>query len=172
MIGLNWSDIEGDTVHITRAAVRVIGKGTIRKDVPKTKAGIRTVNIAPVVRDLLQKHKVDKSRKKLQFGECWPEPEAVFTTREGQRMDISSPTQKFQKILKANNLPPITLYGLRHTNATILIANGVNVRDVAAHLGHAQTSTTMNIYAHALRDSEEKTASAFDQAMKDVRKKA
>ena len=87
-------------------------------------------------------------------------------------MDISSPTQKFQKILKANNLQPITLYGLRHTNATILIANGVNVRDGAAHLGHAQTSTTMNIYAHALRDSEEKTASAFDQAMKDVRKKA
>ena len=63
MIGLNWSDIDGDTMHITGAAVRVIRKGTIRKDVPKTKAGIRTVNIAPVVRDLLQKHKVDQATK-------------------------------------------------------------------------------------------------------------
>ncbi len=172
MIGLNWSDIEGDVIHITAAATYIVGKGTVRKDSPKTKSSIRNVKLTPSLCDLLKQHKVDQARKKLQFGEDWPEPEAVFTTREGYRMQISSPTQKFQKILKANNLPTITLYGLRHTNATILIANGVSVRDVAAHLGHSQTSTTMNIYAHALQDSEEKAVSAFDQAMKEVRRKA
>ena len=172
MIGLNWSDIEGDVIHITAAATYIVGKGTVRKDSPKTKSRIRNVKLTPALCDLLKKHQVEQARRKLQFGENWPEPEAVFTTREGYRMQISSPTQKFQKILKANSLPPITLYGLRHTNATILIANGVSVRDVAAHLGHSQTSTTMNIYAHALRDSEEKAVSAFDLAMKGVRKKA
>ena len=43
---------------------------------------------------------------------------------------------------------------------------------MSAHLGHAQTSTAMDIYAHALRDAVEKTASAFDEAMNAARKKA
>ena len=169
---VNWSDIEGNMVHINATAVKVAGVGTIRKNSPKTKAGIRTVNLAPIVCDLLQMHKAEQASIKLQLGKDWPEPDAVFTTKEGKRMNPDSPTHKFQKILKENNLAPITLYGLRHTNATILIANGVSIRDVSAHLGHAQTSTTMDIYAHALKDAEEKTAAAFDQAMNKARKNA
>ena len=172
MVGLNWSDIEGNMIHINATAVRVEGVGTVRKNSPKTKAGIRSVTLPPIVCNLLKQHKLAQAEYRLQFGENWPDPEAVFTTKEGKRMDIDSPTHKFQKILKENNLPKITLYGLRHTNATILIASGVSIRDVSAHLGHAQTSTTMDIYAHALRDAEEKTASAFDQAMNAARKKA
>ena len=109
---------------------------------------------------------------RLQFGKEWLEPDAVFTTDVGGRMNISSPTHKFQKILKANNLPHITLYGLRHTAASTLIATGASPRDVAAQLGHAQTSTTMNIYAHAFEGVNRKNADALSDAYNAARKHA
>jgi integrase len=68
-------------------------------------------------------------------------------------------TYKFSKILKKYNLPKeLTVHSLRHTNASLLIAQNVDIRTVANLLGHAQPSTTLNIYAHAF-DSTKRVAS-------------
>ena len=68
-------------------------------------------------------------------------------------------TYKFTKILKKYNLPKeLTVHSLRHTNASLLISQNVDIRTVANLLGHAQPSTTLNIYAHAF-DSTKKAAS-------------
>lgn len=71
---------------------------------------------------------------------------------------------KYNKTLEneVDKLPNIPLHGLRHTNATVLIANNVDVRTVSARLGHTQTSTTMNIYAHALEKMDEKAADSLE----------
>lgn len=67
---------------------------------------------------------------------------------------------------KALLLPDITLHGLRHTSATLLISGHVDVRTVSARLGHSQTSTTMNIYAHALKQSDKKAADKLEDLLK------
>lgn len=59
-------------------------------------------------------------------------------------------------------LPLIPFHGLRHTSATLLIASQQDVKTVSNRLGHAQTSTTMNIYAHALQESDRKAADALE----------
>jgi integrase len=56
------------------------------------------------------------------------------------------------------DLPYISLKGLRHTNATLLIMQGVNLRTVADRLGHAKTSTTSDVYSHAIRTQNEQAA--------------
>lgn len=72
------------------------------------------------------------------------------------------------KILKRYNaahedqLPVIPFHGLRHTSATLLIAAKQDVRSVSSRLGHAQTSTTMNIYAHALQEADQRAANALE----------
>ena len=64
---------------------------------------------------------------------------------------------RFKLILKANNLPlNLNVHSLRHTNASLLIAQGVDVRTVASLLGHAQASTTLDIYAHAFDKNKRK----------------
>lgn len=78
----------------------------------------------------------------------------------------SSPYHIFKDIIKKYNAtvtddekkkhPDIPLHGLRHTSATLLISENVDVRTVSARLDHAQTSTTMNIYAHSLKKLNEK----------------
>ena len=66
-------------------------------------------------------------------------------------------TFRFKKILKQNGLPSeLNLHSLRHTNASLLIAQGVDVRTVASLLGHSQASTTLDIYAHAFDKNKRK----------------
>ena len=82
-------------------------------------------------------------------------------------MHLDTPYQAFHRIVNNYNknrpagapkLPLIPLHGLRHTAATLLISQGIDVRTVSGRLGHSSTSTTMNIYAHALKELD-KTAS-------------
>lgn len=82
-------------------------------------------------------------------------------------MGLETPYNAFRRIItnynehraeNAPELPQIPLHGLRHTAATLLIGHGVDIRTVSGRLGHANTSTTLNIYAEYLKDLD-KTAS-------------
>lgn len=168
VVVLNWSDIKGNVLRISADAVMIKGQGTKRDDRPKTKKSIRNIILPESVMQQLNAHRREQLAYRLPFGKNWPEPDAIFTTDDGRRMCKDSPTHMFQKILKANNLPHITLYGLRHTAASTMIAQGLSAKDVANQLGHAQASTTLNIYAHAFADANVRAAhvvtSAYDQA--------
>ncbi len=171
LIALNWSDIKDNVVRVRASAYTVKGEGTKRSDSPKTAKSVRSIALPPAVMTLLEAHRRAQLEYRLPFGQHWPEPDAVFTTDDGRRMNISSPTHKFKKLIEKNNLPPMPLYGLRHTNASALIAQGVSVRDVAARLGHAQTSTTLNIYAHAFEDANARATAAVTAAYEQARAK-
>ena len=93
----------------------------------------------------------------------------MFTTATGNRMHIGSPTKRFQKLIAKHDLRPITLYGLRHTAASIMIAQGLTPVEVAARLGHAQTSTTLDIYAHAFMDANERATAAVASVLDPMR---
>lgn len=62
-------------------------------------------------------------------------------------------------------LPMIPFHGLRHTSATLLISAHQDVKTVSARLGHAQTSTTMDIYTHALRENDRQAADSLEQML-------
>lgn len=88
-------------------------------------------------------------------------------------MSYSTPYEAFQDAIRRYNdgrapeqqLPLIPFHGLRHTSATLLIASRQDVKTVSSRLGHAQTSTTMNIYAHALQESDRKAADALENLL-------
>jgi len=86
-------------------------------------------------------------------------------------MHPSTPYGTFKDILVKYNgtvtdetkkLPLITLHGLRHTHSTLLIAENVDIRTVSARLGHAKTSTTLDIYTHALKARDTCAADTLD----------
>ncbi len=84
-------------------------------------------------------------------------------------MDISTPNKVFQKIIKIYNnthedkLPMITLHGLRHTSATLLIAQNIDIKTVSHRLGHSEISTTLDIYAHALEKQDINAANSLSE---------
>lgn len=96
----------------------------------------------------------------------------MFTQSDGSMMSYSTPYVTFQEAIDRYNatadadhlLPHIPFHGLRHTSATLLIAGHQDLRTVSHRMGHAQTSTTMNIYVHALKESD-RTASDLLEGM-------
>ena len=98
--------------------------------------------------------------------EAVDEDDYLFRQPNGKPMNPCTFTYRFKLILKANNLPlDLNVHSLRHTNASLLIAQGVDVRTVASLLGHAQASTTLDIYAHAFDKNKRKAQEKLGKAI-------
>ncbi len=172
LIGLNWNDLDGNDLHIQAGAAFVKGEGTIRTDRPKTKKSDRYIFVADeAIRVLHEWHKAQLEQR-LQFGNCWPEPDAMFTGDEGNRLHISSPTQKWRKIQKQYGLKDVNLYALRHTGASLMYARGVPEKEISEHMGHSRVETTMNIYTHISERQKHHASAALAAGIDEARKKA
>lgn len=74
--------------------------------------------------------------------------------------------------MKTTDLPEIHIHSLRHTNATLLIANGVSLTTVAGNLGHSNSNTTTQVYAHTIQSAAAASAKMLDNLLQPVRKNA
>lgn len=171
LLALTWDDInfEDCSISITKSTAYA-NKKIIIKDTKNT-SSVRTIKLPQSVFDLLHIHKKEQNEYRLSIGDAWKGNNYLFIQSNGKQLHPSTPYHTFKDILDKYNktvkeesekLPDITLHDLRHTSATLLIANNVDVRTVSARLGHAQTSTTMNIYAHALSKMDEKAAETLE----------
>ena len=160
LIALTWDDIDfqNHTVTVCKASART--KGGIITKAPKTFSSNRTVTLPASTMGLIRRHKEEQQRYRLSLGTYWKGCNYLFTQDDGRQMDISTPNKVFKKVIRiynethADKLPEITLHGLRHTSATLLIAQNVDIKTVSSRLGHSETSTTLDIYAHALKKQD------------------
>lgn len=170
LLALEWSDIdfENGTISITKSTSVIRGKQVIKE--PKTKNSKRVVSIPRSLAQRIRFMKIERMRYRLSVGDYWRGGEWLFIQGNGCQMSYYTPYSVFRRTLSRYNegkpaskrLPPIPFHGLRHTSATLLIAGQQDAKTVAARLGHAQTSTTMNIYVHALKDSDRKAVNAIE----------
>lgn len=160
--GLKWGDInyQEHTIHIQRNVVKVTGEEIIVKE-PKTAAGDRYVYFSPEMGSLLKEYRKECDWEAEAYeSRTLTEDDYVFR-RHGLQLPMTpnSFTWRMKLILKKNGLPEkLNVHSLRHTNASLLIANGTDVATVAGLLGHSQPSTTLDIYTHAF-DKNKKAAS-------------
>jgi len=172
LIGLNWDDLQGNTLHIRAGSNYVKGKGTVRTAQPKNKSSIRAVVLPDAVVKYLQAWHKEQLEYRLQFGNCWPEPDAMFTGDKGYRLNTSTPTQRWRKYQKQYGLKDVNLYALRHTGASILIDAGCDVKEVSGRLGHSRASTTLDVYTHLFEKAQQHTADVLSAAIEAARAQA
>lgn len=158
LMGLEWSDInfKDGIVNINRSSQYLAEKGVFTKT-PKTESSIRDVAIPEFVVTLLEEYKYWYDNQKALFGELWYDSNRLFVQTDGKPMHPSTISKWFEKFVEQIGLPVINFHGLRHTNATLLISQNIDVSVVAARLGHAQITTTYNFYVHPII-SHNKTA--------------
>lgn len=167
LIALTWDDINFDkhTITINKASART--KSGIITKAPKTVSSNRTITLPDDIIALLRQYRKEWNLYRLSLGSYWSGDNNLFIQDDGRQMDISTPNKVFQRVIKLYNaenedkLPMITLHGLRHTSATLLISQNVDVKTVSHRLGHSETSTTMDIYAHALEKQDQIAADAL-----------
>ena len=160
--GIKWNDINYDerSIHIHRNVVKITGEEIIVKE-PKTSAGDRYVYFSAELESLLKEYR-EYCRWEADAYESYELTDDDYIFR---RHDTSLPmtpttfTWRFKLILKKNHLPEkLNVHSMRHTNASLMIANGADVATVAGLLGHSQISTTLDIYTHAF-DKNKREAS-------------
>lgn len=150
-LGLRWSSIDfnGKTLFVDKTLGYVTGKYFLSS--PKTKNSIRKISIDDATLEMLKKHKEEQDKQKAIVGSEWQQPEMVFTSATGHFYDRSLLNTQFRRFIKKHpDLPKVTIHGLRHTNASLLILKGENLDAISKHLGHASADITSRVYSHML----------------------
>jgi integrase len=148
-LGLWWEDIDLRTglLRVRRALQRQRGGGLVFA-APKTVRSRRTVPLPVQLVRALEEHKERQDKERITAGSLWRGSPCVFTTPIGTPVDPRNDYREFKKLLGKAGLPSVRLHDLRHTAASLLVAQGVPPRVVMEILGHSQISLTMNTYSH------------------------
>lgn len=178
---LKWSDLDEEkhTVSVERAIAKTEKQGQIIKP-PKTVAGIRKITLPAKCFDLLREWKTEQIALSLQLGSQWQGSRGkdfsdnyiFINVLNGLAVDVDTPTHKFRELIEWHNksveneedmLPKIRLHDLRHTSATMLLAEGVDIETVSRRLGHEKASTTLDIYGHALETKDVEASETLER---------
>ena len=139
-------------------------------DSTKTDSSYRFIKLPPETIQLLKDYHREYLKAKLLLGENWNDTGFLFTKADGTPMIPDSITAWLSKFSERHNLPHCNPHAFRHSMASILIQNGQDIVSVSKRLGHAQTSTTTNIYSHIIQEADERASECIAGAI--LRKKS
>lgn len=160
---LQWSDIDFNTneIKIERALSYVPRQ---QQHIKTTKTEIsRKISLPEHMTNLLKKYKKYQTEKRLKKGQG--KSDWLFTGKQGALLHVDTPSKQFTRFIKKHNLTNITFHGLRHTHGSVLLARGIDARTVANRLGHSETSTTLDVYSHALKSADRAAADVMNQIL-------
>ena len=166
LLGLRWQDVDtkGATLTVRRSLQRVNGRFEFVE--PKSARSRRTVALPKSAAEALEHHEWRQGQERRAAGRRWENHDLVFASALGRPLDGTNMTHRFQKLLADAKLPRRRFHDLRHSCATLLLAQGVPARVVMEILGHSQISVTMNTYSHVLPEVQREAADRMDSALR------
>lgn len=167
--GLKWEkiDLDGKEIKIDRSLQYLASAGVI--DGPTKTRNTRYINIPDETVSLLRKYKRWQAEQQLRNGDRWKGEGYLFTQDDGRPIIPSTINFWLRGFSKRHNLPHIHPHAFRHTAASILISEGVDIVTVSKMLGHANTSMTTDVYSHIIEESKRKATECIADVM--LRKK-
>ena len=168
VIGLKWDSVDFNrntiTIRHTVTTYNIDGKHvTVASDTTKTKSSMRTLPLVPVFRERLAALQAEQKENRRLCGMCYNSDYIgyVFVDEMGNRIKPNYLSNAFGKLLANNGLRVIRFHDLRHSCASMMLANGVAMKQIQEWLGHSDFSTTANIYAHLDFNSKLSSAEAM-----------
>lgn len=146
--GVRWSDVDFEhrILHIRNS--RVTAKEEIFQRSTKTSDESKDFPLNNTMYNYLKGLKAQQQQNKLFLGKAYKNTDFVCCWEDGTPLKVSYVSHKFNDMLKANGLPHIRLHDLRHSCATNLLENGIDIKIIQEYLGHSTISTTANYYLH------------------------
>jgi integrase len=176
LLGLRWGDVDLTAAYLT--VERTLAwiprpspkpgepKGQWEYGAPKSRAGMRTVALAPAAVQALREHQIREATRLLVLGRELGRGTLVFSDQWGEPLrGRHITTRSLPALLARAGLPPIRFHDLRHTAATLLLRAGVSPHEVAAHLGHSQVQMTLQVYAHVLDGMQRQNMAKLGQLL-------
>lgn len=166
IVGLKWKfvDLDNQLLYVTEVRTSAGSKEIIKA--PKTNKSRRTLHITDDLLVVLRNHKQNQEKFKQLLGTEYENSGYVYTHDNGKPYRVNSVTEQFKAFLKKHNLPPLRLHDLRHTFASILSHEGVDIFSISQVLGHSDIGTTSKIYTHLFDKTHKNTIDVISSALK------
>jgi len=164
-LGLRWEDVDLDagTVRV-RAQLQRLGRG-VEFVPPKSERAKRTVPLPAFAVQALIRHRGSQARERLLNADTWNDFDLVFTSSVGTPPEEKTIRRVLDTVLASAGLPRLRFHDLRHSCATLLLSQGVDVRTIMETLGHSQVSLTLNTYSHVVPTLKKDAAAKMDAMM-------
>lgn len=161
-LALEWSDIDlkKGIISISKTLNRYQETNT-----PKSKAGLREVDIDTATVSLLKEY---KKRQQIQAWQLGRSVKIVFTPFTTKYAYACLLRKRLQGHFKVAGVPDVSFHGFRHTHATIMLYAGIEAKDLQYRLGHSNISMTLNTYVHATKEGAKKAVSIFETAISNL----
>lgn len=179
IVGLKWDAIDFQnntfTIKHTVTSATVDGKKVIvAKDRAKTKSSMRTLPLVPMFRGVLLKKKETIKHYKELCGKSYSKEfeDYIYVDEFGKRIDPDNITRIFPKFLESHNFRKIRFHDLRHSCASLLLANDVSMKEIQEWLGHSDFATTANVYSHLDYSAKLSSANAMLNGLNLTKEKA
>jgi integrase len=165
-LGLQWDDVDFPRGRLqVRRALRLQPGGELALVKTKTLRSNRTLPMPGPLASALQAHRASQSNERTVAADLGHDSDLVFTTAIGTPVHPRNDYRSFQRIIRNAGLRRIRLHDLRHTAASVLLAQGVPARVVMEILGHSQISVTLNTYTHVDTSLTQDAADRMEQAL-------
>ena len=152
---LKWSDIDGNLLHVRRSIAQKL-RGEDRETPPKNKSSYRTLQMPTPLIHILDEHKQRQAALRG-FNDDWRVCGGIACLRD------TSLSNKNKKFAQAAGLPCIRIHDFRHSHASLLANEGINIQEIARRLGHSKIEITWNTYAHLYPREEERAVQILDK---------
>lgn len=153
---LRWSDIEGSTIHVRRSVHQKVKGVAILETAPKTRASYRDLQMPDPLAEILATAKSIQQKDPL-FEESYRVCGAV------RCLSDSAIDNRNRQYAQAAGLPRIKIHDFRHTHASLLANEGINIQEIARRLGHSDVETTWNTYSHLYPREEERAVKILNE---------
>ena len=167
MLGLEWKDVdfENNIISVKRTSNYTSGRG-IYTDTTKTKRSKRVLKISPYIMNILKELKAEQDDEAFRLGDKWEDCDRLFVKWNGKPMNNQTPYGWLKEFCEKNDMPFYGIHSFRHFTASALISSGLDVVTVSGALGHCNSGTTLNVYAHMFQNAQARVAQAMDGAFR------
>ena len=165
-VGLRWEDVDldGECLFVIQQITDVNGRSMV--STPKTKRGQRLVPIDAETVAMLRRQRETQNLERAAWGPAWNEAGLIFTREDGRPLRPEYVTRDFQALALKAGLPVIRLHELRHTNASLALSAGVDLKVVSERLGNSQLAITADLYTHVNRGLGKAAAEQIARALR------
>lgn len=166
ILGLKWAKIDWKLSRCKIDEQILYNKDTGIRVAPTKEDDVRICSLSSETIRLLKTYKAEQAQNQLKFGDEWKGEGHIFTQWNGLPMHPDSLNTYLSRFAAKYELPHLNPHAFRHTSATLMFANAVDVITISKKLGHSKPSTTMDMYGHTFNKSEKQAAEVLHKALK------
>lgn len=157
ILNLTWSDMKDDVI-------------TVKRSTTKTESGARRISLDADTLSHIHQWKALQAHLMASLGIELSNSHTAFCTNKFTRMDVQNFKRWWNKWKAENGFPDLLFHELRHTHATQLLGNGIDIKTVQTRLGHSDPSLTLKYYAHAMPNNDQAAADLMGEILRGKRK--